>query len=52
MEISQDHWQTIALLVSDLCNAMPPEIVEGLAKIDPAEKAGRVLMKLKIDERY
>ncbi|MGF6781632.1 hypothetical protein P3T21_006868 [Paraburkholderia sp. GAS334] len=51
VEIGQDHWHAIALLVSDLCNSMPQEIAEGLGKIDPTRKAGRVLMKRKIDDQ-
>jgi HEPN domain-containing protein len=51
VEIGQDHWEAIALLASDLCNAMPDAITEALAKIDPTKKAGRVLMKRRIGEQ-
>jgi hypothetical protein len=51
VEIGQDHWEAIALLASDLCNAMPDAITEALANIDPAKKAGRVLMKRRLDEQ-
>jgi hypothetical protein len=51
VEIGQDHWEAIALLASDLCNAMPEAITEALAKIDPTKKSGRVLMKRSIGEQ-
>lgn len=50
-EVGQDHWPAIEALVGLLWRSMPKSIERGLVNVAFGHKAGRVLMKKKIESR-
>lgn len=49
-EVGDESWARVEALVGHICRAMPKELVAELEKVRAGTKAGRVLMRRKIDE--
>lgn len=49
-EVGDDQWPTIESFVGHICRSMPKELSGELEKVEAGRKAGRVLMRKKIED--